>query len=144
MAYNYDHIKPDLDEITPEFILSMFDHVYMAGINSVKPLGMSGDTFMIYGSPRVSSISLRNYCGDVELLICDSKGGFIFYGRFHIMVGPELVANMYYQIIQKSRPFLEGVLERPKSLSIPNPDAKISPLFDLFGLQPPKINPEKS
>lgn len=104
MGYNRSIIKKSLTEITLETFKEAIYACYRDGITSFAPLGFSGDTVLLYaenGTPRVSQVSIRNYCNDAELLITDINGGFIFYGRYSITLGVEFIAFEYFRIFTK-------------------------------------------
>ncbi len=91
---------------------------YKDGITSVAHLGFSGDNIVLFGTEehsRVSLISIRNYGNDAELLITDTKGSSLFYGRFHISMGVEFIADFYWNIFLSVKPHIESVINsRPK------------------------------
>jgi hypothetical protein len=60
---------------------------------------------------RVSLISIRNYCNGAELLITDTKGNFLFYGRYDISLGIDFIADQYWAIFNQVKPWIESVLE---------------------------------
>lgn len=101
MSYNYSIVKKSLDEITVDSFKEAIFESYKGGITFVAPLGFSGDTIMLHGKDRVSQVSIRNYSGDAELLITDTLGNFIFYGRFHVSMGVEFLAAEYFRIFTK-------------------------------------------
>lgn len=91
---------------------------YKDGITSIAPLGMSGNTVILYEakeekqSGRVSQVSLRNYCGSVELLITDVKGSFLFYGRYDYRIGLSFVAKEYFRVFNKVRKHIQKELPK--------------------------------
>ena len=99
--------KSSLDEITLDTIKEGIFEAYKGGITSVAPLGRSGDTIILYEGQRegdggrVSQVSLRNYCGDVELLITSKNGSFLFYGRYDCRMGLQFVAKEYFRMFRK-------------------------------------------
>jgi hypothetical protein len=99
--YNYELKKTDLNEITKKLFKEAVFLCYRDGITSIAPLGFSGDTILLFECEkdgRKSSVSIRNYCNSAELLIKDSKGNFLFYGRFLIDLGIDLVTDQYWNI----------------------------------------------
>lgn len=112
MANNHEIRVSYLDKVTPDLFREAILLAYSGGITSIAPLGQSGDTIILfdfpnkqerYGRPvgRPSQISVRNYCGDAELLITDAGGDFLFYGRFHINLGFDFVVDEYYRIFEQ-------------------------------------------
>lgn len=102
MAYNLQINKKRLSEIKFDTFREAIYLCYKKGMTSSAPLGWSGDSILIFGSAgnegRKSVVSVRNYCGDAELLITDTKGHFLFYGRFNVNLGLDFVVEQYWTI----------------------------------------------
>ncbi len=140
---NYSIKKENLYEITKETFKEAIFLAYKGGITSLAPLGFSGDTIIVHGTKnektsRVSQVSIRNYCGDAELLISDKVGSFLFYGRFRVDLGLDFVVEQYWQIFKKvKRDILKEVKRTSefKDIEIPA-DVKTTVGFDmLFAFQ---------
>jgi hypothetical protein len=105
--------KESLNEITLQTIKEGIFEAYKPGITSIAPLGQSGPTIILYEekkigeSGRVSQVSLRNYCGDVELLITNKNGGFLFYGRYDCRMGLEFIAQEYFRIFENCKALIK-------------------------------------
>ena len=119
--------KSSLSEITKDTFKEAIFLAYAGGITSVAPLGHSGDTVILHGEKtmevsRVSQVSIRNYCGDVELLITDTKGHFLFYGRYRIDLGLDFVVEEYWSMFNKVKDSITKNIERVsefKDIEIP-------------------------
>jgi hypothetical protein len=98
--YNNELHKTNLNDITKKTFREAIFLCYEGGITSIAPLAFSGDDILLFGStqPRKSVVSIRNYCGDAELLITDTEGKFLFYGRYCIDLGIENILNQYWKI----------------------------------------------
>lgn len=79
-----------------------------AGINSIAPLGFSGDSYYLFGelkNPntkdwyRESEVSFRNYCGMLEMMITDSKGKTLIYTKIDGLPVKELISEYYRQFL---------------------------------------------
>lgn len=124
---NYKYAKSSLSEITKETFKEAIFLCYKDGITSLAPLGFSGDTIILHGSKsadvsRISQVSIRNYSGDAELLITDRKGHFLFYGRFSVDLGLDLLADQYWLIYNTVKDKICSVVERTsqfKDMEIP-------------------------
>lgn len=137
MSYNRSIMKNTLDEINIDSFKEAIFLCYKDGITSVAPLGISGDTILLHatnGESRRSEVSIRNYCGDAELLITDAKGNFIFYGRFHCSVGVESLAFEYFRIFTKVKDRIIGELPNRPNFSNCNisESATISQGFEML------------
>ena len=109
MANNQTLTVGSLDQITEELILKAIELALQIGITHTAPLGAAGDTIILHGLSeygklnsrgRVSLISIRKYNSDVELLVTDKNGSFLFLGRYDIDLGVEFVAYEYNRIIK--------------------------------------------
>lgn len=112
--YNKELLKEKLENITKQTFKDAIYLCYKDGITSIAPLGFSGDTIMLYGcecNGRSSVVSIRNYCGNAELLITDKKGSFLFYGRYDISIGIEFVLEQYWKIFLMMYDMIETNLE---------------------------------
>ena len=104
-------MKTDLSQITKKDFEDAIFLSYRDGITSIAPLGFSGDTIYIFGSNQEendSRISIRNYCGNAELLIANKKGSFLFYGRFDCRIGIEFLASEYFRIFNLVSKLIES------------------------------------
>lgn len=113
MAYDKTLLKNKLSEISKNTFKEAIFLSYKNGCTSSAPLGWSGDNIVLFGTEengRRSLVSIRNYCGDAELLITDVKGNFLFYGRFDVNLGLEFLADQYYRIFRKVKKEIQGDL----------------------------------
>lgn len=112
--YNVELLQSSVSKITKELIQQAVFLAYRDGITSKAPLGSAGDSVLLLGSasPRSSYISIRNYCGDAELLITDTEGHFLFYGRFRIDLGLDFVVDQYWSIFKKVKSKITTNVER--------------------------------
>lgn len=121
--------KTNLDDITLDTFKEGIFEAYKGGITSIAPLGRSGETIILYDDKqvgdngRVSQVSLRNYCGDCELLITDKKGSFLFYGRYDCRQGLDFVAKEYFRMFKKVKKNILKTLGR----RLPYQNLEISP-----------------
>jgi len=115
MSYNKELLQTDLESVTKDLMKQAFFLAMRDGVTSVAPLGFSGDTVMLYGTEqggRKSSVSFRMYCDDVEMLITDIKGSFLFYGRYRKEIGVDTVLNEYWNMFNLVKPFILSELPR--------------------------------
>lgn len=129
MANRHEIRVSYLDAVTPDLFREAILLAYSGGITSIAPLGRSGDTIILYDAPkgkkypdgnivtRPSQISVRNYCGDAELLITDEMGNFLFYGRYHINLGFDFVVDEYYRIFEKVKDRILGDLKERNNIT---------------------------
>lgn len=86
-------------------------------ITSIAPLGFSGDDYTIYGKPwhkrkdtgkygRESLIQFRMHNGDVELLITDKTGNFLFIGKLTPELGIDIVVDVFWKAYRKVKKYL--------------------------------------
>ena len=102
--YNYKLKKENIEELTKELFKEGIYLAYEGGINDIAPLGECGDDIILHGKEapgRFELVSLRNYCGDCQLLITDQEGHFLFYGRFDVDLGLDFMLDRYWDIFQK-------------------------------------------
>jgi len=123
---NTEIYKLNLNDIDLQLIKNAIFLCYRDHITSRAPLGFAGDTILLFGSEtpkRKSVVSIRNYSGYAELLITDSKGNFLFYGRYDINLGVEFIAEQYYNIFCLVKDKIELELENiPQFQDIDNHD----------------------
>jgi len=137
MAYNYLIKKESIDEITKNTFKEAIFLSYKDGIKTIAPLGLSGDDIVIFGKKkdnRKSIVSIRNYCGDAELLITDINGHFIFYGRYDIDMGIDFVCEQYWQMFNKVKNKIETIMPNKskfENLKI-NSDCEVSEEFAML------------
>jgi hypothetical protein len=103
-----------LEEITKRDFKEAIAKCLDKGIKHVAPLGSAGENVLIHGRrtpyvSRVSYVSLRLYNKDVELLLTDTKGDFLFYGRHHLSLGLDYISNSYYQIFKDNIEYIKSV-----------------------------------
>jgi hypothetical protein len=101
-----------LDDITQATFEQAVYLAFYRGTTHEALLGSSGDTIILYaaaatGVTRCSQVSVRKYNSDAELLITDTEGQFLFYGRFSIALGARFVVEQYWQIFQLLRPKID-------------------------------------
>lgn len=123
MGYNTTIVVDDLKKIKKKNFKEAIYLAYKGGITSVAPLGFSGDTVMIHGNGRKQQVSIRNYGNDAELLITNKNGNFLFYGRYHINLGVDRIATLYFNIFKNVLPLMDTEdINRPDfaNLSIPS------------------------
>lgn len=91
----------NLKDISPSLFKKAIELTKQNGI-----LGSSGTTAILfkkidYDISRPSQVSVRLYNSDVELLITNANGEFIFYGRYNYKLGVDFIANEYFKIFKK-------------------------------------------
>jgi len=139
MGYNYSLRKKNINHITKNLFEKAIEECYRDGITSVAPLGYSGDDIVLYGTPkdpvtnnRKFLISVRNYCGKPELLITDTVGNFLFYGRYHNYMGKKEIAKEFYKIFRKMKKYIHKEVSKPE-LVIKKPNkVTVSKWFSLI------------
>lgn len=139
MAYRYDLRKTDIKEIDIDLFKSAIYLCYRGGVTSIAPLGFSGDDIVLYGSSvegkGISLITIRNYGGDAELLITDTNGRFLFYGRYAIDMGLDFVAQQYFEIFNNCKEKMLDKLDRVDFKDVPiNPECGYTSGFDILNL----------
>ncbi len=146
MSYNREMRVNSLNEINLQLMKQAIYLCYRDGITTKAPLGFSGDDIVLFGEPqypnpkggtkRHSLISIRNYCGSAELLITDTEGRFLFYGRYDVNIGLDFVARQYLSIFKKVRRWIEVSLpQNSKFNDIPDADVcTISKGFKMISL----------
>lgn len=96
-----------LNKITKELLKKAILLTLEIGTTRRAPLGSSGDTIILYDKisewdvSRCSQISVRKYNGDVELLITNKKGAFLFHGSYQLHLGIDFITSEYYRIFKK-------------------------------------------
>lgn len=100
-----DFLQTSLDDIDHDLIKKVLHHAYHEGSEVFKaPLGQSGHTYLLHGLDmpgRDKHVSIRAYNSTVELLITNSTGDFLFYGRYDIdTFGIDTVSYQYFLIFQ--------------------------------------------
>jgi len=130
--------KAYLSKITKKTFKDAIFLAYKDGITSIAPLGFSGSTIILHGksdeiTSRISQVSIRNYCGSVELLITDKKGSFLFYGRYDIGMGLDFVLEQYWQIFNNVKVNIKKIMKKTefKDMKIAK-DVKISAGFRIL------------
>lgn len=113
-----------LDEVTLDLFKNAIAQCMTAGVDSVAPLGFSGQETLLFGRhvpkdeqtdkkwSRESLIKFRNYNSNTELLITDFNGNFLFYGKMDDRTGLKGVADFYYNIFLRVKDFI--LLELPE------------------------------
>ncbi|WP_130736901.1 hypothetical protein [Flavobacterium sp. J27] len=106
--YNTTLKVENLNQITPALIKKAILLTKGIGITSKALLGSSGDTIILFSRQsyafdisRPSQISVRLYNKDVELLITNRDGDFLFYGRYSYQLGIDFIASEYFRIFKK-------------------------------------------
>jgi len=134
MGYNYELRQQKLRKVNLDLVKKGVFLAFRDGITSRAPLGWSGDTIILFGDEkegRRSVISLRNHCGDVELLVTDVNGHFLFCGKYDPNLGIEWVASLHYDTIKRLRPFVEIEVEQKFMKDIKDaPHVEISDGFE--------------
>ena len=80
-------------------------------ITNIAPLGFSGDDFILFGRfieaseskdgkwHMESMVTLRNYCGGLEMLVTDKKGNFLVHSNVDGMSQDEVVEELYREFL---------------------------------------------
>ena len=118
---NLELLQADIDKVTPRLFEEAIFNAFYEGLETIRPLGYSGPTFLLFGESRKSEVSVRNWSGLASMLITDSKGGFLFSGHLPLGLGLEVVAQQFYDLLQLSRPHLLGIV--PSVEITPRPGA---------------------
>lgn len=109
-----------LNEITIDTFREKIYQAFTGDITSIAPMGMSGETIVLSGvdgTCRISLVSLRKHWNDVQLLITNKEGSFLFCGVYDIRLGIEVVAQKYFDIFNTVKPYILeefGEFELPK------------------------------
>lgn len=115
-----------LSRVTKKLFKEAIYLCYKGGATTEAPLGWSGDTILIHGknSPdvsRCSQVSIRNYCGNAELLITNRDGSFLFYGTFDARLGLGVLLEQYWSIFKLVRPQIKKSLPKRPDIQEFNP-----------------------
>jgi hypothetical protein len=113
----------ELDKITKKNFRAGIIHCIKGGLTSHAMLGSSGETYIMNGSKssdvsRISQVSLRLYNKDVELLLTDTKGDFLFCGRYHLSHGIDFLTNEYYRIFKANLEWIKTVAPNRNSVDL--------------------------
>lgn len=140
---NYCFVKDNLNDITKEY-MSMVAKVAMnAGINTIAPLGFSGDVFYLYGKfidpkesddgkwHRQSIVSFRNHRNMLEMLITDKSGKFLIYTEKDGMVFDELIDSFYFDFCSV-KGLIDGNVKPTFEKTEVNNDAQLSMGFKIL------------
>lgn len=88
------------NQVTTLELKSAIEKTVGTGFTSKAPLGSSGQTVLLYGAKgRRSSISIRLHSSGVELLITNSCGDFLFYGKYHEKLGSDFISKRFKEVI---------------------------------------------
>lgn len=68
--------------------------------------GISGPVIRIFGDNRISQVSVQEYLGNVNLLITDKNGVFLFHGHYCSSLGIERIAELYYETFSRLSLFI--------------------------------------
>lgn len=129
MAYT-ELKQDDICLITKQTFEKAIFLAYRDGITSLAPLGYSGESVILFGSQangRQSLISIRNHSGNPELLITDTHGAFLFYGKYDINLGVDFISEQYWQIFNLMKDKVEKKLMKTSSFA----DIDFSPNLEL-------------
>ena len=109
--YNYAFIKKNLDEITLDYFKMVANICMTSNISNIAPLGFSSDSFLLFGRfidvseskdgkwHRESMVQLRNYCGELQLLVTDKKGKFLVHSSVNGLSANEIIEELYRQFL---------------------------------------------
>jgi len=117
MSQQNDLLQDSLSRITPRLIEEAAFLAFYGGIEHRAPLGHSGPTIFLYGASRVSQVSLRNHSGNIEMLITDTKGNFLFYGKLHAGLPLETIGAHFHNTFLLVLPYIEAVAPEPSILT---------------------------
>lgn len=98
--------KENLNDITYDHFATAAFAAMAAEYANVGVLGIpTGDDIVVFGSEgkengkfyRRSVVSLRNYCGTLEMLITDAKGRFLVYSKVDGLSAEDVVKELFRQ-----------------------------------------------
>lgn len=101
---NEKYKKESLEDLTWEHFHTAAMDTMLSGYTDVGLLGIpTGDDVVLYGFAgtvdgtfkRSNLVSLRNYCGTLEMLITDRNGNFLYYGRIDGMPAEDVIVENY-------------------------------------------------
>lgn len=96
-----------LNKITLQIMKKAIELTLHIGTTHKALLGSSGDTIILYQGfsegdvSRPSQVSVRKYNDDVELLITNGSGEFLFYGKYAVDLGVDFITREYLRIFKK-------------------------------------------
>ena len=107
----YAFVKENLDDITLDYFKMVANICMCSEITNIAPLGFSGDDFILFGRfieaseskdgkwHMESMVTLRNYCGGLEMLVTDKKGNFLVHSNVDGMSQDEVVEELYREFL---------------------------------------------
>lgn len=130
-GYDFSIAKEAIDELSLEHFIECAERAMDYGFTdgwAVFPTGPSvyvlalddylgtleisetSDWYLPEKAKPGTAISLRNYCGRLELLVTDRAGNHWLYNKINGLPAAEVIAE-YWREIELLRPFLGGVAE---------------------------------
>lgn len=103
--------KESVEEITLDLIKSAVHEVMWVGLTDYAPMGASGDTmYLLKKEPgqvsRDRQLSIRLHNSQIELLLTNYLGEFIYYGKYYTALGAEFISQEFYQTFLKLKQHL--------------------------------------
>lgn len=98
-------------ELKLEDFVKGVNEINNAEITSVAPLGMSSEFIYLMGSKRVSTVSLRKYINQCELLITDKEGNFLTYSKLHLSLNIDYIARKWFEIYEELKPLIHTTIK---------------------------------
>lgn len=120
MDYRFDYAVHDVNAITYRLLDKVCTAAMGDNNTSINPLFPNGDSWMLYSKwhsqeefdayaeqhedvkpyrIRDCSISFRNYCGTLELLVVNEDGNFPLYNKIDGLSRGELIDEYYREIM---------------------------------------------
>jgi hypothetical protein len=97
-------------DITFDVLADAVDEVLNYDYTSFAPLGKSSRNLVVCGidgDERKEGVSLRLHSGSIEMLVCDTNGYFMFYGKLHPTLGKTLIKSEFYRIFEAVKPSIK-------------------------------------
>lgn len=120
MSHNTDLLQSSLDKITPRLLEEAIFLAFYNGVETVAPLGFSGQTIRLHGGPRQSEVSVRNHSGTPEMLVTDRAGHFLCLLKMHMGLGIATVAAHFYTAFEWVCPLVEDFAPKADPITRPS------------------------
>ncbi|MBS6954268.1 MAG: hypothetical protein KH230_13705 [Enterocloster asparagiformis] len=101
---NENFKKDSLEDITYEHFEATACTAMTTGYKEIAPIGIPiGEDYLLYGTgnevKRESLITVRNYCGTLELLVTDKNGRLLVYSEINGLPPRETIQELYREFL---------------------------------------------
>lgn len=86
-----------------EHFKSAISAVIDIGLINYAPMGASGNHIVLSrgecgSGERVSQVSIRLHNSQVDLLVTNACGDFLYYGKWHKRLGVDFISKQHYEV----------------------------------------------